>query len=107
MSSCIPVCTRLLGSKVNTDVLESLEFLATAVEFKVQGSREGVRKALALVWSKEQQIKDNLVQVYLRLYIQTEVRRSSGRLQNSFFRAPLPSPPFPSLSLSLSSCLFH
>ena len=73
MSSCIPVCTGLLGSKVNTDVLESLEFLATAVEFKVQGSREGVRKALPLVWSKEQQIKDNVVQVYLRLYLHTEV----------------------------------
>ena len=37
MSSCIPVCTRLLGSKVNSDVLESLEFLSTAVEFQVSG----------------------------------------------------------------------
>ena len=36
MSSCIPVCTRLLGSKVITDVLESLEFLTTAVEFQVK-----------------------------------------------------------------------
>ena len=35
MSSCVPVCTRLLGSKVNTDVLEALEFLATAFEFQV------------------------------------------------------------------------
>ena len=74
MSSCIHVCTRLLGSKVITDVLEALEFLVTAVEFKVHGSREGVRKALVLVWSKEQQIKDAIVQAYIRLYLHTEVK---------------------------------
>ena len=39
MSSCVPVCTRLLGSKVNTDVLEALEFLATAFEFQVSIKR--------------------------------------------------------------------
>ena len=39
MSSCVPVCTKLLGSKVNTDILESLEFLATAFEFQVSIKR--------------------------------------------------------------------
>ena len=39
MSSCVPVCTRLLGSKVNTDILEALEFLATAFEFQVSIKR--------------------------------------------------------------------
>ncbi|CAI8031317.1 Condensin complex subunit 1 [Geodia barretti] len=72
MSSCVPVCTRLLGSKVNTDVLEALEFLAAAFEFQVQGSREGVKKALGLVWSQEQQMKDSLVETYVRLFLKPQ-----------------------------------
>ena len=65
---------QLLGSKVISDVLESLEFLSTAFEFEVRGSQEGVRKALALVWSREQQVKDAVVTAYVRLYLNREVR---------------------------------
>lgn len=74
MTDCIPVAVQLLGSKVISDILESLEFLSTAFEFQVQGSQEGVRKALALVWSREQQVKDAVVTAYVRLYLNQQVR---------------------------------
>ena len=45
---------------------------------KVQGSREGVRKALMLVWSKEEQIQDCVVKMYLQLYLQPEVSVRDG-----------------------------
>lgn len=74
MTDCIPVAVQLLGSKVISDILESLEFLSTAFEFQVRGSQEGVRKALALVWSREQQVKDAVVTAYVRLYLNQQVR---------------------------------
>ena len=74
MTDCIPVAVQLLGSKVISDILESLEFLSTAFEFQVRGSQEGVCKALALVWSREQQVKDAVVTAYVRLYLNQQVR---------------------------------
>ena len=44
MSSCIPIATQLLRSKFTSDVLESLQFLSTAVEFEVRRGREGGRE---------------------------------------------------------------
>lgn len=73
MAECIPIAMQLLGSKVVSDVLESLEFLATAFEFQVGGSREGVRKALLLVWSREQQVREAVVNAYVRLYLNPSV----------------------------------
>ena len=66
-----------MGSKLNTDVLEALEFLATAQEFGLEGAREGVRKALVLVWSAEQTVRDALVATYIRLFLSSEDPSSS------------------------------
>jgi len=41
MTDCIPVAVQLLGSKVISDILESLEFLSTAFEFQYVGHRKG------------------------------------------------------------------
>ena len=69
MCACIPVVTQLLGSKVSTDVNESMQFLALAFEFKLKGAAEGIRKSLVLVWSAEVQICEALVAMYQRLYL--------------------------------------
>ena len=77
MADCIPVAVQLLGSRSASDVLEALELLATAFEFGVRGAREGVRKGLVLVWSREQQVRDAVVATYVRLYLRPEVGRGS------------------------------
>ncbi|CAK5268587.1 unnamed protein product, partial [Mycena citricolor] len=43
----------LLGSKNRAEVLEAIEFLRIAHEFKVQGADRGIKKMLHLVWSKD------------------------------------------------------
>lgn len=69
MVSCVPVAAQLLGSRMTSDVLEALEFLAVCHQFGLQGSREGLRKALALVWSTEASVKNAVMNVYMRLYL--------------------------------------
>ena len=59
MTKCIPVAVQLLGSKVTSDVLESLEFLSVAFEFQVHGSWEGVRMKAIHVVEKEDRRVDN------------------------------------------------
>ncbi|XP_014680351.1 PREDICTED: condensin complex subunit 1-like, partial [Priapulus caudatus] len=67
----MPLVCQLLGSRSSTDVLEAIEFFATAAEFHVSGAVVGVRRALVLVWSKEQPIREALSAAYRRLYLET------------------------------------
>ncbi|XP_019850191.1 PREDICTED: condensin complex subunit 1-like [Amphimedon queenslandica] len=69
ISKCLPVSAQLLGSKLNTDVSESLQFLAAAVQFELPDSQQYIKKSLVLSWSLEQSIKDLLISVYVRLYL--------------------------------------
>lgn len=89
MLACVPVTTQLLGSKVTSDILESLEFLAVCHEFKLEGAHEGLRKALALVWSSEAAVKSAVVNVYVRLYLTADEttppkQRAASVVQNLF-----------------------
>ena len=42
----MPVVSKLLGSKVNADVLESIQFFVTANEFKIENAAEGIKSML-------------------------------------------------------------
>ena len=79
MLSCVPVAAQLLGSKVTSDILEALEFLAVCQQFGLQGAHEGLRKALALVWSQETSVKSAVVNVYVRLYLTSDEAASTQR----------------------------
>lgn len=69
ISKCLPVSAQLLGSKLNTDVSEALQFLAAATQFELPDSQQYIKKSLVLSWSSEQSIKDLLMSVYVRLYL--------------------------------------
>ena len=75
MAECVPIVTQLLGSKVATDVLESLEFLSVAFEFSLCGADAGLRRALVLVWSPEAQVREAIVNTYLKLYMNPKVEQ--------------------------------
>ncbi|XP_042208169.1 condensin complex subunit 1-like [Homarus americanus] len=68
----LPVVCQLLGSKLVSDVLEAVSFFVTAFEFGLLNAMTGVRRMLALVWSKEPSIKSAVVEAYQRLYINIE-----------------------------------
>ena len=77
MVACVPVAAQLLGSRVTSDILEALEFLAVCEQFGLQGAHDGLRKALALVWSSEASVKTAVTSVYVRLYLTPDETTSS------------------------------
>lgn len=38
ITKAIPIVTQLLGSKTSSDILEALQFVATAVQFGIDGA---------------------------------------------------------------------
>jgi condensin complex subunit 1 len=72
MSGCIPTVSQLLGSRSTSDVLEALEFLCTAQEFSLPMASAGMRKAMVLVWSSDNSVKEELLSKYTRLYLTPE-----------------------------------
>ena len=68
LQDCVPIATQLLGSKVASDVLEALEFLSTAEQFSLSGASEGMRKAMVLVWSRDEIIRKALINTYVKIY---------------------------------------
>ena len=68
LQDCVPTATQLLGSKVASDVLEALEFLCTAEQFSLSDAAEGLRKAMVLVWSRDENIRKALLNTYVKIY---------------------------------------
>ncbi|KAL6070680.1 meiotic chromosome condensation, variant 2 [Balamuthia mandrillaris] len=63
------VSTHLLGSRTATDVIEAIHFLVCCAEFGVENAQAmGVRKMLMLIWSKDAQVRQALMDAYVRLY---------------------------------------
>ncbi|XP_004345622.1 condensin XCAP-D2 chain [Capsaspora owczarzaki ATCC 30864] len=75
----LSVVTQLLGSKIVSDVTESVDLLVTAFSFRVDGTDVAVRRMLALVWSKEKSVKDAVVEAYRELFIPTEIEASGNK----------------------------
>lgn len=63
------MAAKLLGSKVMSDVFESLNFVSVAVQFQIRGARECLRHALGLIWSREQHVREAVVNTYSRVYL--------------------------------------
>ncbi len=64
--------SQLLGSKISTDIVESINFFTVATKFQLQNSIFGVRKMLALVWSKDNDIREGVMASYRELYFSAD-----------------------------------
>ncbi|XP_067659519.1 condensin complex subunit 1-like [Haliotis asinina] len=69
VQTSVPTICQLLGSKNTSDVFEAIEFFVTGFEFGVTATMLGIRRMLALVWSKESGVKEAVVAAYKRLYL--------------------------------------
>lgn len=69
LQSVLPQITLMLSQQQTSDVLESIEFVVTCVEFGVGGAALGVWKCLALVRSKDAAVKAGLLRAFQRLYL--------------------------------------
>ncbi|KAK7066921.1 Ncapd2p [Halocaridina rubra] len=77
----VPVVCQLLGSKQVSDVMEAISFFVTAFEFGLLNAKAGILRMLVLVWSKEQSIKDAVVEAYQRLYLRSDLPNERARAQ--------------------------
>lgn len=69
MRRAIPILCQLLGSKANSDVLETIDFFIAAHEFGLTQSEEGIRRMANLIWSRDPIVKKAVVGAFERLYI--------------------------------------
>lgn len=65
----IDVLCNLLGSKILTDIYESVKLISVAHSFGIENAHVGIQKMLMLIWSKEPNIKDSIKQSYIELYM--------------------------------------
>jgi condensin complex subunit 1 len=61
--------TELLDSKSLTDVQEAINFIVVADAFKVEKSKQGIRKMMLLIWSKDVAIKSAVITAYKTLFL--------------------------------------
>ncbi|KAI9311766.1 non-SMC mitotic condensation complex subunit 1-domain-containing protein [Dichotomocladium elegans] len=78
----IPVICQLLSSKSKPEVLEAMDFLMTAYNYKVKPAADGIKKMLHLIWTKDTSdegkgIKMKLLDCYKKLYLEYDARLSS------------------------------
>jgi hypothetical protein len=64
LGKAMPTLARLLSSKANTDIIETIRFFVTASAFRLAGANDGVRKMLPLIWSKDQEVKQAVTDAY-------------------------------------------
>lgn len=69
IDASVPDLAALVGSKTATDVLECIKFFVTAHEFQIDRAEIGINAMLTLVWSKQQNVKEAVLEAYHRLYI--------------------------------------
>ncbi|RCH82750.1 Condensin complex subunit, partial [Rhizopus stolonifer] len=77
----IPVITQLLSSKSKAEVLESMDFLVTCYNYKVNLASDGIKKMLHLIWTKDTSdegkgIKMKLLSCYENLYLEMDAKLS-------------------------------
>ena len=59
----------LLASKNVTEALESIHFFVTGFKLGAPNMMMGIRRMLVLIWSREQAIKEAVVDAYRQLYL--------------------------------------
>lgn len=70
MKEAIPILCQMLHSKVNSDILETIEFFVTSFAFGMPHGLVGIRKILLLLnSSKDSTIKEAAVNAYKRIYL--------------------------------------
>ncbi|KAI9263006.1 non-SMC mitotic condensation complex subunit 1-domain-containing protein [Helicostylum pulchrum] len=77
----IPTIAQLLSSKSKAEVLESMDFLVVAFNYKVKLAGDGIKKMLHLIWTKDTSdegkgIKMKLLSCYKSLYLEKDAKLS-------------------------------
>lgn len=68
----VPKIENMLMSKLNTDVVEAVEFFTTAYLFSIRDTEPGMRKMLWLVWSSDKEKREAVTKAYIRVLFGTD-----------------------------------
>jgi len=88
----IPNLVQLLGSKNSGDVTETIRVLINLKVYKFPYADIGIRKMLVLIWSKERNIIEELLNAYWQLYFDADTyspERVAGNLIHLYNRSNL------------------
>ncbi|CAG8601806.1 13057_t:CDS:2, partial [Acaulospora morrowiae] len=82
--TAIPTLCQLLVSTTKSEVLEAIDFFVTAYTYKIEFAREGLKKMLYLIWTKdnndeEKRIRKRLIESYRKLYFDFDISISDKK----------------------------
>jgi condensin complex subunit 1 len=69
LTGIIPDLCQMLGSKNSSDVMASLRFFVRAHFFALPHAEQGIKKAITLIWSHEESVKEEVLNTLQELYI--------------------------------------
>jgi condensin complex subunit 1 len=69
IEECIPVASEILDTTTSSDVTECVEFLARAYLAQVENSENGIKRMMKLIWSREQSIRDAVLNAFEQLFL--------------------------------------
>ncbi|XP_029651590.1 condensin complex subunit 1-like [Octopus sinensis] len=80
VKEAIPILCQMLHSKVNSDILEAIEFFVTSFAFGMPHSLVGIRKVLLLLnSSKDSTIKEAAVNAYKKIYLNLDAENERSK----------------------------
>ncbi|OZJ03310.1 hypothetical protein BZG36_02281 [Bifiguratus adelaidae] len=87
----VPIVARLLASKTKAEVLEAMDFLVTANNYKIEAAAAGIKNMLHLIWTKDNSdegkgVKAKLLQCYQSLYLEMDANLSEKDNINAIAR---------------------
>lgn len=62
---------QLLNSKTSSDALEAIRFFLVANQFHLESAELGIKNMLSLVWSREQNVREEVINAYRQLYLES------------------------------------
>lgn len=76
ISKAVDIVSEMLDSSTQTDVIEAIDFIVTAVPFEIEAIDHGMVKILSQIWSKDQAIRDAVLRAYRQVYLEAEFNNS-------------------------------
>ncbi|EAL60491.1 condensin-2 complex subunit D3 [Dictyostelium discoideum AX4] len=87
INSTIDTMCQLMGSVNPSDILESVHFIQVAHKYQIDKSKEAITKMLALIWNKEQSIKESTIRSFHELLIKDTREKVKSTLKSSYYIA--------------------
>jgi len=73
LESSVPLLTQLLGSKTQSDIVESIKLLTYLQKMNISRAVQGTKKILVLFFNKDDSVKREALEAYKTLYLKDDM----------------------------------